>query len=157
MQLPWCLSGKETICNAGGHLQCKRHRFNPWVKKTSWRRKWQLALVSLPAKSHGQRILVGPGMLAHCPQSGPRGTRRAPSSVVRGRGGGTAEQWPQAPWCWTACVHTALGNQRPRPLHPGSVLAPVGGNALQGGIRVPGCVWLVGGPQVLVREPNHLA
>jgi len=30
-----------------------------WVRKTFGRRRWQLALVSLPAKSHGQRILVG--------------------------------------------------------------------------------------------------
>ena len=29
------LSGKEFAC------QCKRHRFNPWVRKVLWRRKWQ--------------------------------------------------------------------------------------------------------------------
>ena len=31
---PWWLSGKESTC------QCKRHRFNPWVRKIPWRRKW---------------------------------------------------------------------------------------------------------------------
>ena len=31
---PWWLSGKESTC------QCKRHRFNPWVGKIPWRRKW---------------------------------------------------------------------------------------------------------------------
>ena len=52
---PWCLSGKEFIC------QCKRHRrrrFNPWIGKIPWRREWQPTLV-LPGKFHGQRSLVG--------------------------------------------------------------------------------------------------
>ena len=34
-------------------------RFNPWVRKIPWRRKWKLTPVSLPRKFHGQRILVG--------------------------------------------------------------------------------------------------
>ena len=33
--------------------------FNPWVRKISWRRKWQPTPVFLPGKSHGQRHLVG--------------------------------------------------------------------------------------------------
>ena len=33
--------------------------FNPWVRKISWRRKWQPSPVFLPGKSHGQRSLVG--------------------------------------------------------------------------------------------------
>ena len=32
---------------------------NPWVGKTFWRRKWQLTLVFLSGKSHGQRNLAG--------------------------------------------------------------------------------------------------
>ena len=36
------------------HLQCRRHRFDPWVRKIPWRRKWQPTLVFLPGKSHGQ-------------------------------------------------------------------------------------------------------
>ena len=47
------LSGKESAC------QCRRHRFNPWIRRTPWRRKWQPTLVFLPGKSHGQRCLVG--------------------------------------------------------------------------------------------------
>jgi len=35
------------------------HRFNPWVGKIPWRRKWQPIPVFLPGKSHGQRSLVG--------------------------------------------------------------------------------------------------
>ena len=40
-------------------LRCRRPRFDPWVWKIPWRRKWQSALVLLPGKSHGQRSLVG--------------------------------------------------------------------------------------------------
>ena len=51
--LPRWLSGKESTC------QCRRLRFNPWVRKISWRRKWQPTPVLLPGKSHGQRSLMG--------------------------------------------------------------------------------------------------
>ena len=34
-------------------------RFDPWVEKILWRRKWQPIPVFLPGKSHGQRNLVG--------------------------------------------------------------------------------------------------
>ena len=33
-------------------------RFNPWVRKIPWRRKWQPTTVFLPGKAHGQRSLV---------------------------------------------------------------------------------------------------
>ena len=33
--------------------------FDPWVRKISWRRKWQPALVFLPGKSYEQRSLAG--------------------------------------------------------------------------------------------------
>ena len=36
-----------------------RPRFNPWVGKIPWRRKWQPIPVLLPGKSHGQRSVVG--------------------------------------------------------------------------------------------------
>ena len=42
-------SGKESICHY------RRCRFNPWVKKIPWRRKWQPTPVFLPGKSNGQR------------------------------------------------------------------------------------------------------
>ena len=32
---------------------------DPWVRKISWRRKWQPTPVSLSGKSHGQRRLAG--------------------------------------------------------------------------------------------------
>ena len=50
--LPWWLSGRESTC------QCRRHGFNPWVRKIPWRRKWQSTPVFLTGKSHGQRNLV---------------------------------------------------------------------------------------------------
>ena len=34
-------------------------RFDPWVGKIPWRRKWQPTPVLLPGKSHEQRSLVG--------------------------------------------------------------------------------------------------
>ena len=51
--LPRWLSGKESSC------QRRRHRFDPWVGKIPWRRKWQPTPVFLPGKSHGQRNLEG--------------------------------------------------------------------------------------------------
>ena len=35
------------------------HRFNLWVRKIPWRRKWQPTPVLLPGESHGRRSLVG--------------------------------------------------------------------------------------------------
>ena len=48
-------SGKESTCPCKRH---KRRRFNPWVRKIPWRRKWQLTSVFLPGKFRGQRSLV---------------------------------------------------------------------------------------------------
>ena len=43
--LPSWLSDKEFVC------QCNRYRFNPWVGKITWKRKWQPAPGVLPGKS----------------------------------------------------------------------------------------------------------
>ena len=37
----------------------RRPRFDPWVGKMPWRRKWKPIPVFLPGKSHGQRSLLG--------------------------------------------------------------------------------------------------
>ena len=55
--LPRWHGGKEFTC------QCKRHGIDPWVRKISWRRKWQLTPVFLPGKSHGQKSWAGGGGL----------------------------------------------------------------------------------------------
>ena len=39
--------------------RCKRCRFDPWVRKIPWRRKWQPTPVFLPGESHGQRSPAG--------------------------------------------------------------------------------------------------
>ena len=49
--LPLWFSGKELTC------QCRRHGFDPWVRKIPFRRKWQPAPVFLPGKAHGQRTM----------------------------------------------------------------------------------------------------
>ena len=40
-------------------LQCRRCKFDPWVGKIPWRRKWHAIPVFLLGKAHGQRSLVG--------------------------------------------------------------------------------------------------
>ena len=52
-ELP-CGSDSKSVC-----LQCQRPRFNTWVRKMPWRRKWQPNLVLLPGKFHGWRNLIG--------------------------------------------------------------------------------------------------
>ena len=49
-----CSSVGKKIC-----LQRRRPRFDFWIRKIPWRRKWQLTPVFWPGKSHGQRSLVG--------------------------------------------------------------------------------------------------
>ena len=54
--LPTWHSAKESTC------QCRRHkrlRFNAWVRKIPWSRKWQPTPVSLPKIFHRQRSLTG--------------------------------------------------------------------------------------------------
>ena len=57
MMITWASLVAQTVkasaYNVGGH------RFNAWVGKIPWRRKWQPTPVFLPQKSHGQRNLVG--------------------------------------------------------------------------------------------------
>ena len=53
---PGGASGKEPACQCN---ICKRHGFDPWVRKIPWRRKGQTTPVFLPGESHGQRKLAG--------------------------------------------------------------------------------------------------
>ena len=56
LSVPWLprwLSGKESAC------QCRRYKFDLWVGKIPWRRKWQPTPVFSPGEFHGQRSLVG--------------------------------------------------------------------------------------------------
>ena len=61
---PWDFPGNNTEVGCHFLLQDiyiwhKRHRFNPWVVKIPWSRKWLPTPVFLPGKSHGQRSLAG--------------------------------------------------------------------------------------------------
>ena len=46
-------------------LPCRRRRFNSWVGKIPWRRKWLLIPVFLPGECHGQRSLAGYSPWSH--------------------------------------------------------------------------------------------
>ena len=52
---PGGTSGKESACQC---RRCQRFRFDPWIRKIPWSRKWQPTSVFLPGKSHAQRSLV---------------------------------------------------------------------------------------------------
>ena len=53
--------------------QYRGPRFDPWIGKIPWRRKWQHAPAVLPGKSHGQRTLG---------RYSPRGCKRVKHDVV---------------------------------------------------------------------------
>ena len=55
LQLPRWLSGKESTC------QCRRCRFDPWIGKIPWRRKWQPIPVFLPGRTEEPGGLGAPG------------------------------------------------------------------------------------------------
>ena len=54
--LPRWLSSKESACQC---RRCKRRRFDLWVGKIPWRRKWQATPAFLPGKFYGWRSLAG--------------------------------------------------------------------------------------------------
>ena len=51
----WSFPGDSAVRNLPANA---RDRFDPWVGKLPWRRKWQLIPVFLSAKSHGHRRLA---------------------------------------------------------------------------------------------------
>ena len=51
--------GGEPLYCIGASLVAQRPRFNPWVGKIPWRRKWQPTPIILPGESHGRRSLLG--------------------------------------------------------------------------------------------------
>ena len=58
------------------HLQCRRHRFDLWLRKFSWKRKWQPTPVFLSGESHGQRSLAGYSSWGHKRVGYDLGTRQ---------------------------------------------------------------------------------
>ena len=58
----WLFWGSQWVSSkdsASHYKRCRRHRFNPWVGKIPWQRKWLPTPVFLPGKSCGQRSLGG--------------------------------------------------------------------------------------------------
>ena len=53
---PSSASSKEFACQCRRRKRC---RFDPWVGKSPWRRKWHSIPKVLLGKSHGQRSLAG--------------------------------------------------------------------------------------------------
>ena len=54
----WASQVALVVKNLPTHARgVKRCVFNPWVRKIFWKRQWQLTLVFLLGKSHGQRSL----------------------------------------------------------------------------------------------------
>ena len=60
--LPRWLSGKESACQC---RRWKRCRFDPWLGRIPWSRKWQPTPVFLPENFPGQRSLVDEGSRGH--------------------------------------------------------------------------------------------
>ena len=56
VRLPKWPSSKESACQCRRHWRC---RFNPWIRKITWRRQWLPTPVFLPGDSHEQRSLEG--------------------------------------------------------------------------------------------------
>ena len=62
LYIPRELSSKESACQ---RRICRRHKFDSWVGKIPWRRKWQPTPVFLPWESQGQKSLVGYCLQSH--------------------------------------------------------------------------------------------
>ena len=71
LMFPYPCKGSLNTAEIRNSSQCRRHKrgeFDPWVRKTPWRRAWQPTPALLPGGSHGQRSLAG---------YSPRGRREA--------------------------------------------------------------------------------
>ena len=78
--LPWRLSSKRI------RLQCRRQRFDPWVRKIPWRRAWQPTPIFLPWRI--PQILVGYSPCNHNDLDMTEATQHA-CSVLECRGVGS--------------------------------------------------------------------
>ena len=66
----WSIA-KELTCQ---YRKRKRHRFDPWVRKMLWSRKWQPTPVFLAGESPGQRSLEGYNLQGHKESDTTEGT-----------------------------------------------------------------------------------
>ena len=56
---PECLRAFLVVQWQGICLLCRRHGFDPWVRKIPWIVKWQPTPLFFPRKSHGQKEEAG--------------------------------------------------------------------------------------------------
>ena len=61
----WDLPGGSVGKNWPAMQETEEMMLDPCVGKIPWSRKWQLTLVFLPGKFHGQRSLVGYSPWSH--------------------------------------------------------------------------------------------
>ena len=73
---------KNLPANAG---DLNRHEFDPWVRKTPWRRPWQPTPVFLPGESHGQRGLAGYSPKGHKESDTTEAPEHARTHSILGR------------------------------------------------------------------------
>ena len=53
------IAGVSLVAQMVNLLQCRRPKFDPWVRKIPWKKEWLPTVVFFPGESHGQRSLVG--------------------------------------------------------------------------------------------------
>ena len=73
--------------------EMQESRFDPWIRKNCWRRKWQPTPVFLPGKFHGQRSLVG---------SSPRSLKRGGHNLATKQ----QQQYPHKYYCLISFIHS---------------------------------------------------
>ena len=95
--------------------QCGRPRFDPWVGKIPWRRKWQPPPVFPPGKSHGRRSLAG-----YSPWGGSQSRTRLSdfhSLTLRPLGSITTSEWVSLAAPAQKRQEPVLPMVEPQPLH----------------------------------------
>ena len=130
--------------------QCKRCRFDPWVGKIPWRRKWQPTPVFLPGESHGQRSLESYSPWAHRTEHAFTRMVTQPSPRLRVCGNpGFVRSLPEGFW-------KAPGIRQPG-CHLSGLSLPTGGSVLllsllllppHFALHVPSEIWLGGLPDM---------
>ena len=100
-------TGEELAC------QCRRHSFNPWVRKIPWRRKWQPTPVFLLGESRGRRSLVGYSPWGHKRIIHDWAAKLWQQMFIRKSGAQDKQYWserPGQPWAEMATgEHTPMG------------------------------------------------
>ena len=115
MSLYWALTHGETVLGSlfprwlngkQSARQCRRCRFNPWIRKIPCRRKWQSTLVFLPGESLGQRSLAG------CSPWGHRVRHNLPTEHTHTLPLKVCILWPLQRNYYTCCIASAAAYYR---------------------------------------------